>query len=106
MKLTLLDRIMLLNILPVEGNIKTLIIVKDLTKKIEITRDELNKYEIDSSEEGKLKWNSEGVLAGFEIEFTQLETNEIVKVLKKLDKENKLSINLMPLIDLFNVIGE
>ncbi len=106
MKLKLIDRIMLANILPTEGNIKTLVCAKDIRKKVDFTQDEVKKYEIDSAENGGIKWNLEGAATEFDIEFTELETMEIVKTLKKLDKENKLSIQLMPLVDLFSVTGE
>lgn len=103
MELKILDKIMITSILPFEGNIKTLIIVKDLKDKISLTQDELLKYDIQATENGGIKWNKEGEDAIFTIEFTELEKNEIKCALKKLDSENKLSIDMLRIVKLFEV---
>ena len=81
MKLNLQQRISLLGYLPKEWKFETLVILKDIIKKIEITQDEIAKYEI-KSEGNNILWNVEGVKSELELEFTELETSEIKKALK------------------------
>ncbi len=106
MKITLLEKIMIGNILPAEGNIKTLIIIKDIKKKTELTQDHIAKYGIDVTKDGRVAWNEEGTKAEFDIEFTELEKGEIKAVLQKLDKEKKLTVDHLSLVEKFGVVSE
>ncbi len=103
MKLTLLEKVLLPQILPQEGNIKSLIILKDLRKKIELTQDDIKDYSIEVLDNGSVKWNEAGVNAEFEIEFTELEKEEVKRIISKLDKEEKLPSSLLNLAQLFEV---
>lgn len=102
----LLDRIILQNILPREGNIRTLTIVKDIQKKIELTQSEFKDFDIQVLADGKITWNKEANEMDFDILFSELETIEIKLILKKLDKEKKISIDMFGLIKLFKVEAE
>lgn len=106
MKFNLLEKIMISNILPAEGNIKTLMIIKDIKKKVELTQDDYKEYDINVMPNGTIRWSEKGSLAEFEIEFTELETIEIKLALQKLDKEKKLSIDHLSLVNLFGILGE
>ena len=107
MKLKLIDKILLSNMQPPrEGNIVVFTIWKDFKTKVALTQEEIKKYDIKETEFGGLEWNNEGVAAEFEIEFTELETIEIRLSIKKLDKESKLSIDMMGLVELFGVTAE
>lgn len=106
MKITLLEKIMLANTLPTEGNIKTMVILKDLRKKIELTQDNIKDYDIQVLPTGALQWNKEGAEVEFDIQFTELETIEVTLAIKKLDKEKKLSIDMLSLVEKFNVTPE
>lgn len=103
MQLTLLDRLVIRNILPNEGNIKSLIIIKDIVKKVELSQDEVKKFDLQTNEKGHLTWNKEGINASFETEFTELETNEIKLCLIKLDRENKINVDMLNIVRLFNI---
>jgi hypothetical protein len=99
-KLTLLDRLMIPNILKKEGNYSQMIINKDITQKCQLTQKELKEFEI--IEFGnQLRWNEKGSKASFLIEFSELELNEIREGLKKLNDENKLSVDLVPIYEIF-----
>lgn len=100
MKMNLQQRIALLGYLPREGKFETLVVLKDIQKKIEITQDEIAKYEIKSSE-NSISWNEEGTKSELETEFTELEKSEIKKALKKASDEERLRIIDIPLYELF-----
>ncbi len=106
MKITLLEKIMIANILPSEGNIKTLTIVKDLKNKVQLTQKDIKDFAIIVNDKGSISWNEKGAKAKFEINFTELELNEVKLALQKLDKEKKITVDLMSLIDLFKIVGE
>jgi hypothetical protein len=99
-KLTLLDRLMIPGVLKKEGNYSQMIINKDITKKCQLTQKELKDFEI--TEFGpQLRWNEKGSKATFLIEFSELELNEIREGLKKINDENKLSVDLVPIYEIF-----
>lgn len=100
MKLTLKDRIILPNIFPKEGKFETLIIIADIQKKITITQEEIEKYEI-SSEGSSIKWNEKGVKAEFEIDISESEKNALGDILKKLSDESKLSVDFVEYYKMF-----
>ena len=100
MKLNLQQRISLLGYLPKEWKFETLVILKDIIKKIEITQDEIAKYEI-KSEGNNILWNVEGVKSELELEFTELETSEIKKALKKASDDERLRMEDLPLYEFF-----
>jgi hypothetical protein len=91
---------MIPNILKKEGNYSQMIINKDITQKCQLTQKELKEFEI--IEFGnQLRWNEKGSKASFLIEFSELELNEIREGLKKLNDENKLSVDLVPIYEIF-----
>jgi len=100
MNLTILDRIILPNILPAEGSFDTLILKKDVLEKVQITQKELEKYEI-RAEEGRVIWNEAGAKYELEVELTELETKLVTEQLKKLDDDNKLDDNTVNLYKKF-----
>ncbi len=106
MTLTLLDKIMIDSLLPKEGNIKTLIIIKDIRNKIKLTQDQIKDYSINVLPDGRLTWNEQGSQVEFDIEFTELENSEIKLAITKLDRDKKLSVDHLSLVALFNVSGE
>ena len=99
-KLTLLDRLMIPNILKKEGNYSQMIINKDITKKCQLTQKELKDFEV--VEFGpQIRWNEKGTKASFSIDFTELELKEIREGLKKANDENKLTTDLVPIYETF-----
>jgi len=102
--LTLSDRIHLPSILKTEGSYSYLIIRKDIIEKLQITQEELKKYEIKEVQGGEkggwLTWNKK-TPSHFEFSFTELEKNEIKLALEKLDKEEKLPVYLQDAFEKF-----
>lgn len=102
MKLTLGQRIQILQIIPNKGDIKTLRIVKDLESKLTITQEEIVKYEFTVTEDGKnYTWNKEGVLTEIDYELSELEISEVKKALQKLEEAKELQKNMLELYDKF-----
>jgi len=99
-KLGLYERLLVKGILPQEDSFTNLILRKDLIEKIEITQEEIKKFEIKSVENGAV-WNSKGQKDKLELEISSLEGKYLSEVLKKLDSEKKLSFAL---VDIYEAI--
>jgi hypothetical protein len=103
MKLNLGERILLLSILPKEGNFATLKILRDLQNILSPSEEEYKKFEI-KQENGRFSWNNEGVKEK-EIKIGEKATDLAIESLKKLDEEKKLTQNHFSLYKKF-VMGE
>lgn len=99
MKLNVRERILLLNILPQETNFVTLRIIRNLKENLSFKENELKEYEIKIEGE-KVFWNLEKDNEA-EIEIGEKATDIIVEALKKLDKENKLTMDFVSLYEKF-----
>lgn len=99
-KLTLLDRLIIPNVLKKEGSYSQMIINADIRKKCQLTQKELKDFEV--TEFGpQIRWNEKGSKASFTIEFTDLEQNEIRNSLKELDEKGKLTEDMVPIYKIF-----
>jgi hypothetical protein len=98
MKLKIKDRIILLGILPVEGNILIIRKSEELKVKLSPTESEVRKFGIKQDEKG-ITWNDPKYEV--EIEIGEIMTEEIKKILKKKDEENKITADLISLWDKF-----
>ena len=95
MKLNLLERITLLNILPQEADYVTLKILNKLKETLSPSEDEFKEFEIEpvmdeSGAQTGTKWNEKGIEER-ELEIGEKATDMIVGALKKLDTEKKLT---------------
>ena len=95
-KLTLKDRFEISTILPEKGDLLTLGIVKDISKRVSITQEEIEKFEVKSVDKGFL-WNEDGATAEFEIDFSNSELEIIRKEIKSLDDKREVPIGLYDL---------
>jgi hypothetical protein len=59
MKLTILDRIVMLGLLPVEGNFRTMRIVRELQSNLSFSEEELAEHQIVQVNSGQVKWANE-----------------------------------------------
>jgi len=99
MKLNILERFKLLQILPQEGNFMTLTIVRKLQETLSLTEAEYKEFEV--KEDGvTTTWNEKG-REEREIEIGEKATDIIVEALKKLNDENKLTGHHMSLYEKF-----
>lgn len=99
MKLNLLERLALLQILPEEGNFVTLKVIRDLKSSVGITADEFKEFEL-IEKDGQLTWNAKGQE---EKEFVLPDKARSIcsEQLKKLSESNKLNKNHISLYEKF-----
>ncbi len=88
MELGTFDRLILLNILPKEGDFTTLKIIRKLREDLSFSEEEHAALEF-KNEGGNVQWKQAGDIPK-EVTIGEKATDLIVEVLKKLDKEKKL----------------
>jgi len=102
MELKVYERLILLNILPKEGDFTTLKIVRKLREDLSFSEDEHKVLQFEQSE-GTVKWKSEGDIPK-DIPIGEKATDVIADVLKKLSKDKKLNDSHFDLYEKF--VGE
>lgn len=89
MKLGVFERLILLNILPKEGDFLTLKIIRKLREELSFTEAEHKELQF-QQEGGQIKWKSDGDKPK-NIEIGEKARDVIVGVLKKLNDDKKLT---------------
>ena len=104
MELGTFDRLILLNILPKEGDFTTLKIIRKMREDLSFSEEEHKALEF-KQEEGSLniQWKKEADIER-DINFGEKATDVIVDVLKKLNSDKKLTDQHFNLYDKF--VGE
>ena len=114
MKLNVPERLILLQIVPKEGNFLTLKVVRDLTSTLAMNDEEFKEFNIlqgksqptPEEPEGKevdpntITWNLTGIEER-EVEIGEKATDIIVEALKKLDENKKLEQRHLSLYEKF-----
>jgi len=100
MKLTVLERITLQNILPKEMNYVTLRIVADLRKALSFKADEIKALSL-KDKDGKLTWNAEADGDGARIAISDPVVQLVRTQLFELDKDKKLTAEHLSLYEKF-----
>jgi hypothetical protein len=95
------ERFTLISILPQQGPIAVVRMVESLAKRLVLTVEEQGQCELTPTDEGGIKWNKP---VSAEIEFSPWEKDLVVRELKKLSEGEKLTVQMIPLWDLF--VGE
>ncbi len=99
MILTIHERLLVLGVLPKENNYVTLKILDELRMNLSYTEKELEKWEIDINEETQMvSWKENGEA---DIPIGEKATGIIVDQLRKLDKQDKLTLSLMSVYEKF-----
>jgi len=100
MELTILDRILLAQILPPEGNIVTLRIVRDLRRDLSFSEEEIAKCRITEDKENNItNWYDTEYKADVKI---GAKAKEIIKgMLEDLNAKGKLKEDYIPLYEAF-----
>lgn len=99
MELKVAERLMLLNILPQEGDIVILRVVRDAQSAIGLTEEELAALEL-KQEEGRVVWKSEADVPK-DITIGPRVVSIIVEKLTKLNEEKKLTLQQLALYEKF-----
>ena len=98
MQLTILERVLLLNVLPVEGNIITLRIIQDLRRNLAPTEEEIKKVNL-RQEGTQIRWDDEKYTA--DVPVGEKATDTVVAALVKMNSDNKLTEQFIPLYERF-----
>ena len=89
MKLNMLERLKVLQMLPETGTFITLNIIQKLKDSLAPTEKELKDFEV-VEKDGNISWNKKGT-EEVDIEIGEKATDVVVEALKKLDSEEKLT---------------
>ena len=89
MKLNVGERLMVISVIPKEGDFVTIRMVRGLISKLGLSAEEIQDFEV-KSEEGNVMWNAKGSVP-LDFEFHYAETDLIKKSLRKLEEEKKLN---------------
>ena len=101
MKLSIMERIQLLGVLPAEGNAVTLRIVSDLRRDLSFSEKEMKDGEIKTDpENNRVMWNN-SVDVQKDVKIGDTARGVISDAMKKLDTEKKLNLALLPLYEKF-----
>jgi hypothetical protein len=98
MQLTILERILALNVLPKEGDITTLRIIRDLQRDLSFTEEEHKEFQF-KFDGGNIQWK-EGAPPK-EIEIGEKAREIIGSALKAIDKDKKLTMEHLSLYEKF-----
>ena len=97
MKLNVLERIMLMQILPNEGNYITFKMLTELKLALTFSEAEYKDYGI-TEENKQITWKKDGQK---EVEIGEKMTEVIKTALKKIDEDNKVNAQLFSLFEKF-----
>ncbi len=105
MELNIAERIALLNILPFEGNIITLRVVRELQSELSFTEDEIKQWKIKNTMQpdgrGVVVWDSDFTAKTKDIKIGDTAKGVIVEQLKKLEQQQKLRLEMLDLYEKF-----
>lgn len=107
MKLTIMERLLLLQILPAQASIATMRTVRELRKKLEFKDEEIKKYKIEDkvvkNPEGKqvpiVVWNNKIKEEPVDIKLVRNERTAILNRIEELDKDKQVSELLLNLYE-------
>jgi len=101
MKLSIVERIQLIGLLPGEGNAVTLRIVNDLRNDLSFSEKEIKEAGIKQDvENNRVVWNGACDLVK-DVKIGDTARGVIVDALKKMDDEKKLTLAIMPVYERF-----
>ena len=89
MELTVLERLMIQNLLPTEANFLTLKLMRTFREDLSFSEDELKMLNL-RQEGDQVKWN-EGIDLTKDVKVGETMLNMLTEILKKLNDENKLT---------------
>lgn len=94
MKLSIKDRLTIASLYPQQSNIVEQVIVKDIKKKVDLSQSEFKEINLKVSE-GKYTWNNKA--KDKEVDFTESELSLLKSQIDKLDKEKKITQDILSL---------
>lgn len=98
MKLTVAERLILLGLLPKEGNFTMIKLVRELRENLSFTEKEHKALEFNNTD-GNITWKE--TVQPKDIQIGEVLTIEIKGILKKMDEEKKLTEQVLTLYEKF-----
>jgi len=107
-KLNILERIALLNIMPLEGNVVTLKILRELQNQLSFSEAEMKRFKmkINRTPDGAgtfMTWDSDFSTETKEIEIGEVAMDLIAERLKQLESQKRLRMEMLDLYEKFVV---
>lgn len=90
MELNIKDRLTFNFLFPQAGNIITQTLIKEISKKVTLLQDEIEKIELKTVEGNRLQWNEKEIMPK-EIVFGKTELEFLKQQVERLDKEKKIT---------------
>lgn len=100
MKLTILERLVILGILPAEGDILFLRMRQGMIAKVGLDAIEMETYEVKQNPDGTVSWRNDLPYEA-EVELSDVEKGIVKDALMKLSRERKLTPNHLSLYEKF-----
>lgn len=100
MKLTVLERLVLLNILPPTGTVTTIRIVNDLRGALSFSEAEHKKLKFFTGDDGNTRWEAKGI-KDKDIDIGPKAHVLVQESLQKMSEEEQLTTDLLPVWDKF-----
>jgi hypothetical protein len=101
MNLTVKERIQLMNLLPAQGDFRTIKVIHILKMKLGFADYELKDLEFKDLPNGQIKWNPSETIDRKEVELNRVESEIISQTLRKLEKESQLNVEHLTLYEKF-----
>ena len=104
MKLNVMERLALLNALPQQGSLVTLLTMKTLREKLMLKEEELEQWGVEMVDQakGRVTWKENGVV---EVEVSPRERDLIVDALEGMDKRGELTESYLEVCEKFGLAG-
>ena len=104
MELTVLERLLLLRVLPKQGNLTMLRIVRDLERDLSFSEEEHAALQFDTKG-GAIKWQP-GAVPDKDVRFGPRAMQLVVDALTEMDKKAELTLDWLDLCDKFGYVGQ
>ncbi len=100
MKLQIQERLLILNILPKEGNIVTVRLLKEIIGSVGLSGEEIKKWKVQTKENNQVVWDNTKSTEK-EVNLGESAKGLISERLELLNKESKLTLEQLTLYDKF-----
>jgi len=104
-KLNISERIALLGVLPQQGNVITLRIIRELQSRLSFKEEELEHYNVQNhvnpDGSARVTWNPELSKEEKDVAIGESATGVIKEQLIKLNAQNRLHVSMLPLYEKF-----
>jgi len=98
--LSVLERLVLLNVLPREGTVTTVKIVRELRETLSFSEEEHAALKFERTESGGTEWDTGGE-KDKEIDFAPRALALVVETLERMDKEQKVTEDYLSIFEKF-----